>query len=134
MSGVQYKEINNNPSDVGVSWTEASHQAYIVMELRRLGAIFRVGMEGIKLTKGLASKAKVAGLEAGEPDILIYGMDSRVLLIELKKWKGPVSKVQVERHKKLAMLGHHVHVVKERTPADSWNKVLEIINKEGIEL
>lgn len=121
----------HSPDDVTIPWREEDHQAYIVTQLRRYGVLFRVGMEGIKLTQGQAMKAKALGMEAGEPDILIYGKGGSVLLIELKRFKGVLSDKQKDRIAKLGRGDHMVSVIKEKTPLDAWNRLLAIVSERG---
>ena len=59
-----------------------------------------------------AAKAKSNGLTAGEPDLRIYIKGGRLLLLELKAAKTPVSKDQRDRHKALAALGHKVLLIR----------------------
>lgn len=109
------------------NYTEDDHQKHIVKELRRGGYLFRAGMEGVRLSVGVRSKMKALGMEPGLPDLEIY-LNNRLVMIELKRWRGVVSDAQKAVHKRLREYGYEVHVIKEKTPEDSWGKVCSILN------
>lgn len=89
-------------------------QAAAVSALRRL--------EGYDVTftfagdfaagKRNATKAKATGLTPGEADLRVYLTGGRILHIELKAEKTPVSADQVKRHALLRSLGHRVEIVR----------------------
>lgn len=70
-----------------------------------------------------AAKAKSNGLTAGEPDLRIYIKGGRLLLLELKAEKTPVSADQVKRHKALTDLGFNVIVIRAADSAEMAAKV-----------
>ena len=72
-------------------------------------------------------KAKATGLTAGETDLRIYAERGRLLLIEMKGEKTPVSKVQVERHALLRRLGYTVEVVKVSSEAEAAERVVNLV-------
>lgn len=59
-----------------------------------------------------AAKAKATGLTPGEADLRVYLTGGRILHIELKAAKTPVSADQVKRHALLRSLGHRVEIVR----------------------
>jgi hypothetical protein len=72
-------------------------------------------------------KAKATGLTKGEPDIRFYGLGGRLLLIELKGPKTPVSKEQTARHALLRGLGHRVEIVRGKTIEQGAADVVELV-------
>lgn len=121
----------HDPCDEKVKWLEEDHQAFVVAMLRQRSVMFRVGMEGVRLTMGQAMKAKACGMERGEPDILVYKQRG-IVLIELKKAGGTVHDAQKERFEKLSGLGHKVYVIKRKTPMESWLAVHDVLVMEGV--
>lgn len=115
--------LRYSPDDTSIVWLEDHIQEYIAMQLRRRGHCFAASLEGNRRTGAAIMKAKRAGLEAGEPDLRIYKERGRCLFIELKRKGGTLSKVQLDRHKRLKALGFTVHVVWASTPLDGWEKV-----------
>jgi len=74
-----------------------------------------------------AVKAKATGIAAGEPDLRIYGQGGRLLLIELKGPKTPVSADQRKRHALLIGLGHRVEIVRGKTIEQGASDVVELV-------
>lgn len=72
-------------------------------------------------------KAKATGLTAGETDLRIYAERARLLLIEMKGEKTPVSKAQVDRHALLRRLGYAVEVVKVSTEDEAAERVVNLV-------
>lgn len=60
-------------------------------------------------------KAKATGIVAGEEDIRFYGLGARMLLVEMKGPKTPISKEQHKRHALHRSLGFRVEVVRGKT-------------------
>lgn len=60
-------------------------------------------------------KAKATGIAAGEEDLRVFAAGARVLLIELKGPKTPVSADQKKRHELHRSLGFRVEVVRGKT-------------------
>lgn len=71
--------------------------------------------------------AKAVGLLAGHPDLSIWLSLGRVVLIELKRSNGVLSKEQIAHHEKLTDLGHNVNTVYANCPADGLEQVLSIL-------
>jgi len=121
------KLLKHHWADETVNWLEADIQAAIVRELRQKNILFEVGLDGVKLTKGQAGKAKAAGMDRGKCDLKIYLRGGRTVQIELKRKGGRVSTAQADWHAVLKLLGHEVHVVVARSPKDGIDQVLELI-------
>lgn len=58
------------------------------------------------------AQALATGMTAGEPDLRIYAEHSRLLLIENKVGRGPLSPAQKDRHAALQRLGYTVMVIR----------------------
>ena len=52
--------------------SEWDEQVAVVRELTHAGVFFAASLNGVKLSKAAAGRAKAAGMVAGEPDIRIY--------------------------------------------------------------
>ncbi|UXN70917.1 VRR-NUC domain-containing protein [Devosia neptuniae] len=76
-----------------------------------------------------ATIAKATGIAAGEPDLRIYAANGRLLLIELKGPKTPVSADQKKRHPLLASLGHPVHLVRGKTIEQGASDVVALVTE-----
>jgi hypothetical protein len=83
---------------------EAQLERYFVSACRR---------EGWKAIKLLPS-------EKGVPDRLVLTPGGLVFFVELKTETGRVSPAQREWHRRAAVLGTHVYVVKGRNEVDQW--------------
>ena len=113
------------------AWSENDLQAAVVQSLERRGVVYAADQGGLRTSRRQASKAKIAGMVAGEPDLRVYRPDGQLVLIEMKAAKGSVSKVQRERHTLLTSVGFPVHVVKANCPSDAIAQVGRIL--DGIE-
>lgn len=118
-------------SDESKAWLEDQLQIAIVQQLRRMRKEydfdFAASLEGVRMSKSQAGKAKLMGMESGEPDIRIYFNGGDCLLIELKADKGVVSKNQKDRHHVLGKLGFEVMVLKFKTPQEAKECIEQII-------
>ena len=112
-----------------VRWSEADIQAAIVQTLRRERVPFEVGLDGVKMSKGQACKAKVQGMDRGKCDIKIYFEGGQTCQIELKKKGGRTSDAQDDWHEWLSRLGHDVRVLKCATPQEGVDRVMEIVEE-----
>ena len=75
-------------------------------------ALSAVGdMNAARRSYQTAMQCKAMGMVAGEPDVRLYGYPTRVLFVEFKRKGEKLSKKQVERHDRLAQLGHQVLLV-----------------------
>ena len=72
-------------------------------------------------------QAKATGMEAGEPDLRIYGAGGRLLLIENKVGRAPLTASQKDRHPKLAALGHPVTVLRAAEPAEAAAQAVSLV-------
>lgn len=72
-------------------------------------------------------KAKATGIAAGEEDLRIYGQGGRLLLIEMKGPKTPVSKEQRKRHALHQALGFRVELVRGKTVEQGASDVVELV-------
>lgn len=100
-----------------VAWSEDDHQLAVVQWLRQNGYDVAADQNAGRRSARDGARRKALGMVAGEPDLRVYLPDSKLLLIEMKRWKGRLSEEQKVRHPALASLGHRVVVVAERTPA-----------------
>lgn len=121
--------VKHEWNDTNVRWDEAAIQAAIVRELRRWNVDFEIGLEGIKLTKGQAAKAKIQGMEPGRVDLRLYFNGARMVHIELKKKNGKTSPAQDEWHERLRRNGFDVRVLKCATPQEGVDRVFEIVDE-----
>jgi hypothetical protein len=120
--------LGRHPDDDTLDWKEWQLQAYCIQQARREGYMVAGGMEAARRTKAQAGIAKATGLTAGEPDMRFYfPPPTLITFIELKGPNTPVSKTQVEYHNTLKSIGHTVHVVKEKTPLKSWDKIKSLL-------
>lgn len=78
---------------------------------------------------GEATKAKATGLAAGEEDLRVYAEGGRLLLIEMKGAKTPVSPEQKKRHALHRGLGFQVEVVRVATEADAAEQVCAVVRR-----
>lgn len=130
MSKIQIRDLLRDPSCTTVQWYEDSIQAHIVQKLEKSGYLFRVGLEGMRVSPSTANKMKMLGMRPGEPDLLIYRPNEKIVLIELKRKDGTLGANQKKRHKKLSELGFAIHTVWAQTPADGWDKVERILSNQ----
>lgn len=68
------------------------------------------------------------GLESGEPDLRIYFQGGRLVSVENKAKRTPVSPDQVARHELLRKLGFDVHVIRSTTEDEATRAVLAIVD------
>lgn len=68
------------------------------------------------------------GLESGEPDLRLYFQGGRLVSIENKAKRTPVSPDQIARHALLRQLGFEVHVIKSTTEDEATRAVLAIVD------
>lgn len=71
--------------------------------------------------------AKATGITAGEEDIRVYGQGGRLLLIEMKGPKTPVSKEQKARHELHRQLGFRVEIVRGKTIEQGAADVVDLV-------
>lgn len=124
--------LKTREDDASYNWQEWELQVVVVRDMRRLEDVdgrFTVAgdMNGVHLTNQQASKAKLTGMRAGEPDLRFYCAGGRLLLVELKRKRGVVSDEQKERHARLRALGYQVEVVKAATPAEASALVRKVV-------
>lgn len=65
---------------------EEAHQAAVAAELRRCGVLFTSTLNGVRLAARVRHLAKLTGLEAGVPDLLIFALagNCRPTAVEMK--------------------------------------------------
>lgn len=119
--------LRHSWDDTNVRWLESDVQSAIVRELRRERICFEIGLEGVKLSKAQACKAKIQGMEPGRCDLRLYFDDARMVHIELKKKNGRVSEAQEEWHDRLVRMGFDVRVLKCATPQEGVDRVMAIV-------
>lgn len=116
---------------------EYVQQVALVSALRMCRIPFSGSLNGVKLTEVQAAKAKAAGMEKGDPDLLIWapppGMPGKVgMVIEMKRpdlqpstdRAGEFSGARPEQRERLEMLrGFGWHVVVAYTAGDALEKM-----------
>lgn len=115
---------------------EEDMQAAMVDALRKMpeyGAppkgqfIFAGDMNAERRGHKARTKALKTGMAAGEPDMRIYGAGGRLLLIENKVGRAPLTESQKVRHPLLAAVGHPVHVVRATAPEEAAIKAVSLV-------
>lgn len=76
-----------------------------------------------------ATQALAAGMTAGEPDLRVYGLGGRLLLIENKVGAARPTQVQRDRHAALRRLGHDVRVVNATTEDEAADKAEAVVRE-----
>lgn len=114
-------------SDATVNWSEDDLQMTVVRTLRRLGVCHAADQNAAKRSKRDGARRKVLGMVAGEADVRLYLPGGRLVMVEIKAWRGTLSDAQKARHAELRALGFDVHVLKAKTPADAVAKIIDIL-------
>lgn len=125
--------ISGCNDDESLPWLEEHLQMAVAQALRQKeenhgGFTFASSLEGVKLSKSQAMRAKTQGMRSGEPDIRVYLPGGKIWFIELKRSGGVVSKTQKERHKDFSDLGHDVTVIMAKTPKQAVDMVMDGLN------
>ena len=63
---------------------------------------------------------KLAPIQKGVPDRLVFLPKGRMVLVELKAWNGDLSEMQKHVHGRLKTLGQTVVVLTGRDEVDAW--------------
>lgn len=71
--------------------------------------------------------ARATGITPGETDLRFYGLGGRLLMVELKGPKTPVSPEQKTRHALLRGLGHRVEIVRGKTIEQGAADVVQLV-------
>lgn len=71
--------------------------------------------------------ATASGMTPGEPDLRIYGKGGRLLLIENKVGRAPLTDSQKQRHPALALLDHPVAVLRAVTCEDAAMQAVTLV-------
>lgn len=90
--------------------------------------------EGMGLQAYAIAELVRQGLRAGEPDLIFYIRGGKVLLVELKRTKGVLSKAQKNRHSVLDKLGFEVYTVKPESIESGIEEVLSILRGAGVRI
>ena len=115
---------------------EEDMQAAMVDALRKMpeyGApprgqfIFAGDMNAERRGHKARTKALKTGMAAGEPDMRVYGAGGRLLLIENKVGRAPLTESQKVRHPLLAAVGHPVTIVRATTPDEAASKAVSLV-------
>lgn len=115
---------------------EEDMQAAMVDALRKMpeyGApprgqfIFAGDMNAERRGHKARAKALKTGMAAGEPDMRIYGAGGRLLLIENKVGRAPLTESQKTRHPLLAAVGHPVTIVRASTTDEAATKAVALV-------
>jgi len=117
--------------------TEAAIQRGVASYLRRLAQLSGAFTFTHPANEGKRSPMqgailKAAGMQTGEPDIILFLRGGSAAFIELKNGQGHVSIAQRQRHDVLRGLGFDVHVVKARSVPEAIGQVEEIMQRLGI--
>jgi hypothetical protein len=115
-------------------------QAEAVRRLKRLPGYGEVAGPGVTFTlagdfnaarrsRQESVKARATGIAAGEPDLRLYGRGGKLLLIEMKGPKTPVSADQRKRHALHRSLGFQVEVVRGKTIEQGASDVVELVQE-----
>lgn len=120
----------NGHWSLDINWLEEHLQMALAQALKQKednhgGFTFAASLEGVRLSKSQAGRAKCMGMRSGEADIRIYLPGARIWHVELKKWDGKVNASQKARHKELIDLGHDVTIIYAKTPQECVDKVME---------
>jgi hypothetical protein len=111
---------------------EEDMQAAMVEALRKMPEhgkqfLFAGDMNAERRGHKARTKALKTGMAAGEPDMRIYGIGGRLLLIENKVGKAPLTASQEARHPALAAIGHPVTVVRATTKEDAAAQAVSLV-------
>lgn len=122
-------------SDEDINWLEDQIQIAVVQRLKRLeqegyNFTFAASLEGVKLSKSQAGKAKLMGMVSGEPDLRLYFPNRRLVMVELKRKMGRTSGAQDERISRLSGLGYDVFVLHGRSPQHASDAIEKIVLDE----
>jgi hypothetical protein len=63
---------------------------------------------------------KLMPMPAGTPDRIVVLPGNRVYFVETKQPKGEVSPIQLERHRRLGLIGYPVAVLWNKKEVDQW--------------
>lgn len=120
-------------NDPSLNWLEDHLQQAIIQHLFKrvkggLNIAYAASLEGMRVTGGVAAKAKASGMVEGEPDLRLYGEGGFLVLVEVKrKKKGRISSAQTERHKRLKELGFTITTLWALCPNEAICKIDAII-------
>lgn len=114
--------------------TEAAIQRGVASYLRHLASITGAFTFTHPANEGKRSPIqgailKAAGLQAGEPDIILFLRGGQAAFIELKNGQGSLSLPQRQRHDVLRGLGFDVDVVKARSVPEAIGQVEAIMQR-----
>lgn len=151
--------MGKDPTIPSAFWREHMVQAYVVMELRRMGYVVHGDGNGVSATPKGAMQKAICGAMRGWPDLCILLPGGRVLWVELKMiskvvmsisnhdiqdplkvttptrragWrKGAVSVDQKKMAKTMEELGHDYHVVYADCPHDGLVRVMGLLGVDG---
>jgi len=117
--------------------TEAAIQRGVASYLRRLAQLSGAFTFTHPANEGKRSPMqgailKAAGMQTGEPDIILFLRGGSAAFIELKNGHGHVSIAQRQRHDVLRGLGFDVHVVKARSVPEAIGQVEGILRGLGV--
>lgn len=110
-------------------WVLQSAQVRALRKLPEYGKRFLLAgdQNAAKRGRKALTQALAAGMTAGEADLRIYGENGRLLLIENKVGKSPLTDSQRIRHPALAAVGHPVTVVRATTEEDAARQAVELV-------
>ena len=127
--------LTHAEDDESVPWLEDHLQMAVARELLRLedereDFTFAADMSGMAAAnKRVAGRAKLMGMRSGETDLRLFFAGSRILQIEMKALKTPVSDEQKARHALLRSMGFRVEVVRATCPADAVKQVMALVDE-----
>lgn len=128
-------KVTVKPADV----LEEDMQAAQVAALRRLPEygkrfIFAADMNSERRSPRMRAKAIRTGMTAGEPDLRLYCEGGRLLSVENKAKRTPVSKEQKARHKALEDLGFTVVVLRSESEQEAVEKIIKELRKFWVDV
>jgi len=112
-----------------LEWQMQAAQVRALRKLPEYGKLFLLAgdMNAGKRGATATMQGKAAGMTAGEPDLRVYLPGGKVGLIENKVGKSPLTASQVERHPKLAAIGHPVTVLRATTEDDAAEQAVSLV-------
>jgi hypothetical protein len=112
-----------------LEWELQAAQVHALRAMPEYGAGFLLAgdMNAGKRGPRAQVQAKATGMEPGEPDLRIYGKGGRLLLIENKVGRAPLTPAQKDRHPAMAGLGHPVTVLRANDAATAAADAVSLV-------
>jgi len=112
-----------------LEWQLQAAQVLALRKMPEYGVQFLLAgdMNAAKRGATGVAQAIASGMTPGEPDLRIYGIGGRLLLIENKVGKSPLTKIQKQRHPLLAKIGHPVTVIRAVAEEDAAAQAVALV-------